>query len=221
MRTIKLNSTWDYHGIEWTSRVVDFGISLMVGAALNELITSEIHLEDTPLFKGIVKHNARRAVREASARQIILRQSAGDGKLYESYSGAVIDAARNDINLFRIAIKQVLDEHNIPYSGIKAEVECARCLLEMSVIALQDTIRIAEHRYLKDFGKYFQEFDIKRIRDIWTLVCNDVYKGWVIDLNTPTVKALFDSMLVKFSEGKYINECLEQAYDENPDKRPN
>lgn len=221
MITIKINSTWDYYGIEWTSRVVDFGISLMVGAALNELITSEIHLEDTPLFKGSVKHNARRAVREASARQIILRQSAGDGKLYESYSGSVIDVARHDINLFRIAIKQVLDNHNIPLSDILAEVECARCLCEMSVIALQDTIRIAEHRYLKDFGKYFQEFDIKRIRDIWTLVSNEVYKGYVIDLNTPTVKALFDSMLVKFSEGKYINECLEQAYDENPDKRPN
>lgn len=221
MRTIKINSTWDYHGIEWTSRVVDVGISLMVGAALNELITSEIHLEDTPLFKGSVKHNARRAVREASARQIILRQSAGDGKLYESYSSAVIDVARHDINMFRIAIKQVLDNHNIPYSDILAEVECARCLLEMSVIALQDTIRIAEHRYLKNYSKYFQEFDVKRIRDIWNLVTHEMYKGYSVDLNTPTVKALFDSMLVQFSEGKYINECLEQAYEENPEKKPN
>lgn len=221
MRTIKLNSTWDYHGIEWTSRVVDFGISLMVGAALNELITTEIHLEGTPLFRGSVKHNAKRAVTEASARQVILRQSAGDGKLYESYSGAVIDAARHDINMFRIAIKQLLDNHNIPHSDIMAEVECARCLLEMSVIALQDTIRIAEHRYLKNYGKYFQEFDISRIRDIWNLVTHEMYKGYSVDLNTPTVKTLFDSMLTKFAEGKYIDSCLEQAYEENPEKKPN
>ena len=221
MRTIKIKSAWEYQGIEWTSRIMDFGISLMVGAALNELITAEIHLEASPLFKGMVKHNAKRAATEASARQVILKQTAEDQKLFDSYAGAVIDAARHDIDIFRVAINQVLDSHGIPNSAIMAEVECARCLCEMSVISLQDTIKTAEHRYRGNFSKYFKEFDITRIRDIWNLVTHEIYKGYTVDLNTPTVKTLFESMLTKFAEGKYIDSCLEQAYEENPEKKPN
>lgn len=221
MKKVVIKTVMEYEGMEWTSRVVDFGISLMVAAAINEVICAFIMVKESDLFRRSVKHNATRAVKEAEAKQRELKESAGDGELFASYSDAVIDKARNDITLLQLAIKQVLDTHKVKHSDILARAECARVLLDMSAKQFANTIRTAECRYLKNFYEHFKEFDMKHLHDAWKMVCTELFVGYNVDLNTPTVKGLFESMLNKFSNGEYIYGCLDQAYEEYPEKRPN
>lgn len=212
----------DLEGLKWTAKVVDFGVGLSVIAAINEVYAASGYLRDRPdLYRFKVKHFCNLAVRYATLMENEIKSSMKCQSFWLDYSDRVIDEAEQDILLFRLSVKQELDNAKIKDSQLLSFVECARVMLDLSVKLFDGVMDASKEKFGKDYRKNFLEFRIDSVLGFWEKMCEVLYRGKKVDLNTPHVKGLFDKMCDKFAEGGYIQACLEEAQKNNPEFEEN
>lgn len=212
----------ELEGLRWTTRVIDFGVSLTIIAALNELTTAYIMLRER---KDLFRHNVKRMTNETMQVATNLRTSIMSvmkkGDFFDTYSDRVIDLAENDITMFRISIKQTLDDNGVEDAELLSYIETARTLLEMAAEHFDSAIRAAKEDFKIDYTKAFTEFMARPVLDRWERVCNTIYPmvGSIadVDLNTKRNLAIFEKLGAKFADGDFIQECLHDAIEEHPD----
>lgn len=218
MKRVYYTNEKDLEGLKYTAKIIDFGVSLMVKAAINEVVTAYIYLrERKDLFRFEVKHLAKVAIKESDRKEKELLEMMKNKQFYDDYSDAIIDYAQNDITKFRIGIKSVLDKAKIPNAELFSHIECARVMLDMSVAQFGNIMEDVKGKFGRDYTQDFSEFCVSRLFRHWSMLCDKLYKGYDVDLNTPEVQGLFDVMCKKFAEGEYIESCLKVAYQNNPD----
>ena len=207
----------DLQGMRWTARTVDFGVSLSVIAAINELYSAHSMLLDRPdLFRQTAKRFGNLAVSAASRREVYIKSNMKDQSFWSDYSDRVIDVAESDITLFRVSIKSELDRVKFQDSDLYAFIECARVLLEMSITQFDCIMKKAKDRWGRDYKKDFLEYRIGEVSGHWNKMCEELYKGFDIDLNSEQVTCMFNKMCMKFAEGSYIDACMAEAHKKNP-----
>ena len=225
-------------GIGWTSRVMNFGVALTIASAFNELYTAHMMLRERPdLYKKEIKRHANDAIRFAEMKKGQMLNYMEHRKFYDTYADKVIDLTENDITIFRISIKQTLDEARYKDAELVSYIETARALLNAATIQFREVIRTTE----EDYGKYtcelilpkvynpkhiqkftwdynFSEFNVANVLKSWDTVCDLLYgNDSDIDLNTERSTTLFDILCKKFAEGDYVQPCLKEAHEAFPE----
>ena len=207
----------DLEGLRWTARIIDFGIGLAVTASFNELRSSYAFLRESPLFRQSVKKDTNHVLRMVKQRECEIRSIMKSKSFWDDYSDTVIDLANNDVTLFRIAIKSVLDKNGFKDSNLVSYMETARVLLEMTEQHFDAVMADAKERYGRNYSAEFACYDMEPIRRAWERVTDAIYVGSPIDLNTKEVDMMFKRIDKKFAEGEYIQECLKVAMDSHPE----
>lgn len=209
----------DKEGLIWIAKVMDFGVSLLVVSAFNELRNAMVFLQERKdIYRNTVKKNANEALRQSRIRERWILDNMINKQFWLDYSDAVIDLANTDITRFRLAIKQTLDDAKYRDSNVVSYIETARVLMRMSVIQWESVVKDARERWGRDYSKEFSEYNISSIFQIWDKVCGVIYKTESsIDLNNERVDGIFQTMCYKFAEWKYVEDCLAAAQVNNPE----
>lgn len=209
-----------FEGIEYAAKVIDFGVSLSVATALNELYTAHMMLrERKDLYRREVKRLANIATDKAKCRRGQMLSTMRSRKFFDAYSDKVIDLAENDVTLFRISVKQTLDDHNVEDSDLYAYIETARTILDM---AKEHFVAVCQHTREEyapyDYASAFSEFNCSDVLAAWQKVCDILYaRESNIDLNTEKSIALFHNLANKFADGDYVDECMKEAHEACPE----
>ena len=209
-----------FEGIEYAAKVIDFGVSLSVAVALNELYTAHMMLrERKDLYKREVKHLANIATDKAKYRRGLMLSTMRSRKFFDTYSDKVIDLAENDVTLFRISVKQTLDDNHVEDSDLISYIETARTLLDMAKEHFVAVCKHAREEYAPyDYASAFSEFNCSDVLAAWQKVCDILYtRESNIDLNTEKSIALFHSLANKFADGDYVDECMKEAHEACPE----
>lgn len=209
----------ELEGLRWAAMVVDFGVSLTVTVALNELTTAYVLFRERhDLCRQRVKQLANIAMEAGSRRKGAMYAVMRNRGFFDTYSDKVIDLAEQDITMFRIGIKQELDNHRHPDSELVSYMETARTMLEMAAVHYDEIMKSIRLDFGYNFGKRFSEFNCRDVLEAWDKVCDAVYaKASKIDLNTERNIALFNNVANKFADGDYIDECMKDAAEEFPE----
>ncbi len=210
----------DLEGLKWTARVIEFGVSLEVAAAFNEMDVTTILLRDNDrLNQQLIKKFCNKANDKQRQKWAEIKRFMVNKKFFDDYSDNIIDAAKKDILLFRLAIKQKLDDARCPHAEMISHAESARCLLDMAVYQWDVCIEESRKRFGRDYGPSFSEYRVGDVLHWWTKFCNLLYgdSDVSVDLNSERASKAFDIICKKFADGKYVSECLDVAMAEQPD----
>lgn len=217
MKRVTFRTDRELDGLVWCAKIMDFGTSLMIKAACNEVACAFVLLRDSRMFRQKVKQMANKAVREADRKVTELLGVMHNRVFYDDYSESVIEAAGHDISMFRLSLKSVMDRAGIADSLLYAHVETARALLNMCVIQFRDTVDLAWKRYGRDYSPNFREFDVSHLFEAWSSLCDLLYRNEAADLNTKETIALWNILCRKFGNGEYVKECMRVACDNHPE----
>lgn len=207
-------------GIRWTAKNASLSVSLTVASAFNELYTAHMMLRERPdIYRNQVKKFANEAINKARMKRVQMMNIICNRKFFDTYSDKVIDLAVQDITLFRIGLKQTMDDAGYPDSDFISYIETARVML--TAAAYHFSLIMEEAR--KRFGEYayeeaFREFYVQDVQKSWDRVCDAIY-GAVdnIDLNTTRNEQAFRVICDNFAQSKYVDECLMEAHAEQPE----
>lgn len=228
MKRIVYHNEAERVAIEYTSKIVDFGLALIIYSALNELFTAYTMLSQSSLFKHDIKRRSKAALKLRNRKLEELKNLVVHRGFTETYWDYAIDASSDDVENLRAAIQSVIDEANIPNAFLFSQVEIARILLESSKFHYEEVISASEikfstktdiamkHLNLRDI---FREFNIADIFKEWDAMCNALYSESPskVDLNDERVSEPFLVLANKFAKGEYIDECLAVASEEYPE----
>lgn len=218
MKRLYYRTEKELEGLKWTGKVIDFGMSLSIVAAANELYCAEALLRQHPdLWKREVKQYSRAAAKAARDRESAIRIGMKDSHFWDDYSDRVIDEAERDVRVFRNVLCVILSDSNVPDAELYAAIECARVLVEMCVHQYEEIMNRAKEKFNYDFTERFSSFYIRDVLYKWDKMCSILYRGYEADLNRPDAMAAFDSMCVKFTEGLYVQSCLDEAERLHPE----
>ena len=200
--------------------MIEFGVSLEVAAAFNEMDVTTILLRDNDrLNQQLIKKFCNKANDKQRQKLAEIKRFMVNKKFFDDYSDNIIDAAKKDILLFRLAIKQKLDDARCPHAEMISHAESARCLLDMAVYQWDVCIEESRKRFGRDYGPSFSEYRVGDVLHWWTKFCNLLYgdSDVSVDLNSERASKAFDIICKKFADGKYVSECLDVAMAEQPD----
>ena len=185
MKKVYYHSRTEYEGVNWAAKVIDYGVSLTVISAINEVYSARAYLLDRPdIFNHQIKKYCNLATQCASRREVVIKQNMLSQSFWMDYSDKVIDEAEQDIMRFRIAIKQELDKANIKESDIISRTECARILVDISIKQFDTIIHDAFEKFGYKYGKYFTEFRMEDVFQNWQKMCDILYNGIEVNINT-------------------------------------
>lgn len=208
-----------FAGIEYAAKVIDFGVSLTVATALNELYTAHMMLrERKDLYRRDVKRLANIAIDKAKLRRGQMLSTMRSREFFDAYSDKVIDLAEHDVTIFRISIKQTLDDHRAEDSDLISYIETARTMLDMATIHFGEVCKHAREEYAPyDYASAFSEFNCSDVLTAWQKVCDILYaRESSIDLNTDKNLKVFHMLANKFADGDYVDECMKEAHEACP-----
>lgn len=211
-----------FEGIEYAAKVIDFGVSLTVAVAvaLNELYTAHMMLrERKDLYRRDVKRLANIAIDKAKYCRGQMLSTMRSRKYFDAYSDKAIDLAENDVTMYRISIKQTLDDNGVEDSDLIAYIETARTVLDMARVQFDEECRHTKEEYADyDYALVFAEFNCSDVLNAWQKVCDILYaRESNIDLNTDKNLALFNAMAKKFADGVFVDECMREAHEVCPE----
>ena len=217
-RKVYYRTEKELEGIHYVARITDFGLSLTIECALNELLNAYLMVRDMPIFRQKLKQYANQAENLAKLRRARILALMKDRNFYNVYSDRAIDLAEDDLTRLRIGVKQILDDAKNEHSDVIAQCEVARIMLHLACEQYSAIMQKAKEKFGCDYSKTFYEFNIKDVRDVWDKATSLIYKDcYDADLNTDKIQALFDTMAGKFADGMYIEECLKAAKEEHCD----
>lgn len=214
--------------LEYTAKMVDFGVALTVYSSLNELLNAYILLRQDQCFKHAVKQRANHAIRMHDKKLHEIANTMLHKGFAESYWDSVIDACSDDMEVLRAELKRTLESYGVEKAKLYAQMETARILLysaaEQYTEVVRDctnlyrTMNLSEMRNL-DLCRAFREFHVEAIFQEWNAVCEMVYisKHPMVDLNSKRIRDAFKPMAEKFARGEYMDNCLAVAAREYPE----
>ncbi len=228
MKKVIVYNTTQQEAYLYTSKVVDFGLSLLVAAALNELLNAYVLLRQSRYYKHKVKQRVNEALKMRNRKDEELKSSVQNRAFSETYWDSIIDACEDDVTNLRKAIKKILDNANIEDSEIFSQVEVARVLLEAAKVHFEEIIKDCYNKFASqnlsdmkgvNMKEAFKEFNVESIFKEWESMCRDLYtiKQSKVDLNKKEVSDAFIVLADKFAKGDYINECLAETSKEFPE----
>lgn len=217
MKQVYYYGNKDLQGLRWVARVVEFGVGLEIASAFNEMYCAVALLREDKLYSKEVKRECNKALEQAAIREEWIKKNMANKQFWLDYSDYIIDLASQDITMFRIAIKQALDDGKHKKSTLLSYVETARVLLEMSTQQFDLVMEDALTRYGRDYRKDFAEYRVTNVLFSWTRMCNYLYKGSDVNLNTERTSKAFEALCSKFGAGAYIEPCIAKARESNPD----
>lgn len=215
---ITCHSQKELEGLNWTANIVDLGVSLFAMCALNELTTAFIMLrERKDIYNREIKHLANLAIMAETRKHAQMMSTMHHRKWFAEYLDNVIDLAEQDITLFRVGLKQTLDDYKVRDSELFAYMVTARALLDAATNQYKGVMETSLKDYGRDYSRSFSEFNCADVFSAWSKVCDKVCKGTQdIDLNTERNVALFRKIEQSFGQGNYIRGCLQNAVDAYP-----
>lgn len=228
MKHIAYHNRTEKEALEYTSRLVDFGVTLIVYAALNEVLNAYIRLRQSKYFRGNIKRRAKDALKLRNWKVRELKDLVMHKGFAESYWDAVVDACEEDIGTFRREIRATLEDAHADYADLYAQAEVTRVLLEAAKIHYEEVIRDSTAKFrsqdmhgMRNLNLFdaFHEFYIDGIYREWNIVCDELYrnKSNDIDLTNERTISAFNAMADKFAKGLYIDDCLKAASTEYPE----
>lgn len=228
MKDVKYHNYTEKEALEYTSKLMDFGVTLIVYAALNEVLNAYILLRRSKLFRGIAKRRANETLRMRDRKVKELKDSVMHKGFTACYWDAIIDVCEEDVARFRAEIKSILDFYMVEDSDLYAQAETTRVLLEAAKIHFEEVIKESTNKFrsidmegMKNLNLFnvFHEFYIDGIYREWNAVCDVIYgnKSKDINLSNDKTSAAFNVMAEKFAKGTYIDSCLEAAKAEYPE----
>lgn len=218
MKKVSFTQQREFDGLLWTAQILDFGTSLCIRVATNEMnYCYAILKDDKRLFKQQVKKYANNALSLADKKEITLKSIMTHRKFHDDYSDTITDAARNDVTMYQLAVFRLFEDAGIAHAELFSHIETARTLLEIAHLHYKSTIELAEARFLRCYNKEFREFDFLDVYQAWGLLCDALYPRKSLDMNTPSVKSCSNILCKKFGSGDYINKCMKVACEENPE----
>lgn len=207
-------------GIRYAAKTIDFGVSLSVTLALNELYTAHMMLrERRDVYRHGLKQSANDAIRRADLCKERMYSEMSSRKFFDVFSDRVIDEAEPDVAVFRLSLKQTLDANRYPDSCLVSNVETARALLDMAHGHFANTVRYARENYAPyNYAVAFSSFDCADVLTSWNKVCRVLYNSESnINLNTEQSLAAFDIIERKLVDGVYLKPCMKEALKAFPE----
>lgn len=201
----------ELEGLQYIAKVMDFGMTLTLTCAFNEMLNAHIMLSSTPMYRHQLKLALKRAERAAELHRRAISYNMRSREFYDNYSDTVIGSADNDITLLRISIKQTLDEAGATHSHAIAYVEVAHTLLGIAKAQFDEVIKSVRTKFGRDYSAEFAEFCPKDVCAEWEKVCRMLYGSIDADLNTPRSVALMEVLCEKFMGGEYVQQSLDEA----------
>lgn len=209
--------------LKYCAKVMDFGVSLTLTAALNELLNAFLMIRDNRnIYKQQVKFLANQAEKSASLQKATIMCAMRHRKFYDDYSDKVIDLAENDIDNFRNSIIDLLKKNNHTDCELIAQCEVARVLLVLAKQHYDTTLQATKDKFKCRMPDTFPEFNCISVLGSWNKLCGILFKNRPsTDLNTNEIKHQFDVLAKGFSNGAYVDECKKEAMMLNPDFKEN
>lgn len=217
MKKVSCRNEREANGVNWTAKVMDFGVSLTVIEALNDGLNAFLSIRDNKsVYRQKVKQLANEAERKMTLQKAAILSNMKDRRFFDSYSDAVIDFANKDVQAFRDSLKKTLDENNIKHSDMLSNAETARVMLTFAVVHYESVIDAARHKFLANYKNVFNDYDLTDVRKTWERLCKILYEHQTADFNTKESKALYEQLSNKFTDGVYVKQCLQEAKKECP-----
>lgn len=227
MKKVVYHSKIEREALEYTSKIIDLGVGLLVYAALNELFTAHVFLRQSRFFHHSIKKRANIALVMRNRKVEELRDIVLDKKFADSYWDAILDAYGKDVALLRREIENTLKEAKHPDYELISQVEVARVLLESAKIHYEESIKDCTAKFLvKDMEGMrnvslfdtFREFYIDNIYREWDAVCKELYSHQKVDIELTNERTteVYEMIADRFAKGEYIEKCLAIAREENP-----
>lgn len=227
MKNVVYNNETEKEALEYTCKLVDFGVSLLIFSAFNELLNAFILLRESKYYVHTVKRRSKVTLKLLKRKEEDIKKLSKDRGFSESYYDAIIDVCETDINTLRQSVKATMDEHDIDNSELYSQAETARILLQAAKMHYEEVIRDVTNRYRTknlnemrrlDLFKIFREFYVADIYKEWNAVCEILYdyKSETVDLNTEATTEAYNSLAEKFAKGLFISDCLKIAQKEFP-----
>lgn len=209
--------------LKYCAKVMDFGVSLTLTAALNELLNAYLLIRDNKdIYKQQVKFYVNQAEKSASLQKATIMCAMRHRKFYDDYSDKVIDLAEKDIDNFRNSIIDLLKKNNHKDCELIAQCEVTRVLLVLAKQHYDTTLQATKEKFQCRLADTFQEFNCISVLGSWNKVCSILFKNRPsTDLNTDEIKKQFDILAKGFSDGAYVDECKKEAMALNPDFKEN
>lgn len=218
MKKVNFTNIREYDGLLWVTQTLDFGTSLVIRVATNEMNCCYARIKARrDLFHQKVKKIANNTVSLADKKLTIIRSNMANYNFFESYSDSITEASKNDITMYRLAVRRVFDDAGINDAELLSYIEVTRSLLEIARLHYKSAMEMAEARYLRWYNKEFREFDFADVSTAWEQLCDEVYPNKAIDLTVPSVSQWYNVLIDKFGSGSYVRECMKVACEENPE----
>lgn len=201
-------------GIETAASIINFGVSLTVASAINELYTAHMILRECKdVYCREVKMLANKALNNDRRRRAGMLSVMCNRDFFDTYCDKVIDLTENDITKFRLSMKQILDNHKVERADLLSYVETARSMLELAKLQFEAVCR----NTCRDYAAYkyealFSEFDVTDVFLPWHRMSRILYASEEdINLNTDVSGGLFEKIVSNFADGVYSKACMQEA----------
>ena len=218
-KRVIVNSDKEVEALRYAANCMDFGVSLSIAVAFNEMITAYITLRDNKrAFRHKVKQLANLADKQSEIIITKIMSVMQNKKFYDVYSDNVIDLADNDISQFRDGINNTLAKHGIHDAAMLAQCETARVLLKIAAEHFKSVLEQTKEKYKCRIPYAFEEFNCENVFATWDAMCELLYEGHeTVNLNVESCNDAFANVVSKLINGTYIDECFKFAQAECPD----
>lgn len=218
-KRVIVNSDKEVEALRYAANCMDFGVSLSIAVAFNEMITAYITLRDNKrAFRHKVKQLANLADMKSEAVKTNILSVMQHKKFFDVYSDHVIDLAKEDISQFRDGIKNTLAKHGIKDADMLAQCETTRVLLKIATEHFKSVLEQTKAKFKCRIPYDFSEFNCESVFVTWDAMCEILYEGHnTVNLNVESCNDAFKKVVNKLINGIYIKECFELAEKECPD----
>ena len=218
MKRVYYYSRNDLEWMKSVAKAIDFGVSLDIVEALNETRNAIFMLQQN---KQLYRHKVKQLASEIAKAVIRIEQEIKAPMIHKGfffeYSDIVIDLCYDDIDCFRRSIDKVMEEGGVCCHELFSYIETARTMCDLAVKHFDTIIEESKRKGSRDYTKEFSEFRIGSLYNKMEKLCDLLFKGCKVDLNTKETKAAFEVIADKFASGKYVEPCLKTACEKYPE----
>lgn len=216
MKKVVVRSKRELEGLKWTAKVIDFGVSIAIMAAFNQIANAWIVLRDSGLLKQKARHKFNIAYTKMNRRRYLILSTMKDEKFYDSFAEASIDASLDDVQQFKKELAKTLSDNKAEYAEAFAEAETARALLHSAYLHYHCVLKEACEKFGYTYDRYFPEYNCGDVFSAWDCACAYLFRNAHIELNNKETNEKFDRLLARFADGDYVAQSVEEAVKENP-----
>lgn len=200
------------HKIMSTARVLVCSVNDIADSIVRDAVNQ---LQKTKHYKQLIKQNAKTTLVEIRKAQNYLRYrlDANAWQLWMDIADNFNEFVATDIYKLRIAIKSLLDKHNIPESDLKSHVLTADAMLIAAMRTYEDYYKVHYDGFGLDLSWELRGCYLDKAHAPWGRLTNLLTgKDPNVDLNAdPNCKLTVNIIIKKLCNPKNINEIGRKA----------